>query len=110
MNQLVQVRFFFVSCHLGTTTIGSCMRFFVVHAVHEQMIRSSVSAVKFIVTFLEKYNIYCWGKGSTLLLNLLLDAVVQDGLDYLRLCFSLLGPPCFSAVGLSACFFLFFFF
>lgn len=46
-------------CHLGSTVIGSCMRFFVVHAVHEQTNRSSVSAVKFIVTFLEKY-IICW--------------------------------------------------
>lgn len=42
-------------CCLASTVIGFCMRFFVVHAVHEQTNRSLVSAVKFIVTFLENY-------------------------------------------------------
>lgn len=48
------------------TVSGSCMTLFVVHAVHKQTNRSSVSAVKFSVRFLDKYIICCWWKGFTL--------------------------------------------
>lgn len=58
------------------------MRFFVVRAVHEQTNWSLVSAVQvYCYIFGKVYYLLLVKRLHSLLLNLLFDAVMQDGLD-----------------------------